>query len=296
VIISLILIYYLNPENQDNMNKITLISFFLAITSTLKSQNFNDANVQNLHDQLYASLDNDPLCIQWENAQTDQIKSQKFDEIIVQIGNPPLGRQWSYPGHPDWPLINWDKIDKLSKVMDDQFDILNQVGVIALNDQEAAKISVVEWLVMNGGRDMEQWYEKWLLNLVKSSNTNLKRLVFWSIKNFAEDIGRQGNTDNVRAIDWIEWQNTFNQSDNLGKAILLVCMNELALRKEEFTKVAEIHLQIFNNSNDDLKVIALYASTRKLGVGVVAKWQEIADNNTNLKLKALAQEAINRNF
>jgi hypothetical protein len=174
--------------------------------------------------------------------------------------------------------------------------MLNQIGVVALNDQEGAKISVVEWLVKSGGKDMETWYEKWLLNLAKGSNSNLKRLAFWSIKNFAEDMGRSGNAEGIREINWIEWKNTFNQSDSLGKSLLLICMTELALRKEEFTVVAEIHNEVFEGNNDELKAIALYAGTKKLGNATEAKWQDIADNHTNPKMKSLAQEVLNRNF
>jgi hypothetical protein len=71
-------------------------------------------------------------------------------------------------------------------------------------------------------------------------------------------------------------------------------MTDLALIKEEFEKVAELHVSLFNGTNDDLKAIALYTGTRKLGAAVVAKWQDIADNHPNPKMKALAQEALGR--
>lgn len=266
----------------------------IMISSSLSAQALNEENIESFHAQIYENLQTNPLAIQWENAATDELKIQKFDELISQIGDPPLQRQWNYPENPQWPLLDWEKVDKLDKLMEDQFDVINIVGVIAQTDEEAAKITVIGWLLFNFGRDMETWYEKWILNLAKSQNTNLKRLTFWHIRHFGEDIGEIGDTEGARAIDWIQWEQAFNQSDSLGKAVLLVCMTDLSQIKQEFDKVAELHISVFNGNDDALKAIALYKGTRRFGNAVVAKWQDIADNHTNPKMKALAQEAIDR--
>jgi hypothetical protein len=276
------------------MKPINVILTCMLIYSGLSAQTLNEENIQSFHVQIYESLQTDPLAIQWKSAETDELKVQKFDELISQIGNPPLQRQWNYPGNPQWPLLDWEKVDKLDKLREDQLDVINLVGVVAQNDQEAAKLSVTGWILFNCGRDMEPWYEKWIFNLAKSQNANLKRLAFWHIRHFGEDIGESDETEGIRVIDWMQWGQTFNQSDSLGKAILLVCMTDLALIKEEFEKVAELHVSLFNGTNDDLKAIALYTGTRKLGAAVVAKWQDIADNHPNPKMKALAQEALGR--
>jgi hypothetical protein len=272
---------------------IKIILSFLAL-NLAHGQNLNGENIQALHGQIYENLEIDPLVIQWKSATTDEIKIQKFNEIITQVGNPPLGRAWVYPGSSGWPLINWSKVVTLEKLLDDQVDVLNQIGVVAQSDEEGAKVTTVEWLVKNEGRNMEPWFEKWLLDLAKGQNSNLKRLAFWSIRSFAEDIGKFGTTEEIRLINWNNWEEAFNQSDDLGKCLLLVCMTDLALRKEEFTKVTELHIGVFNATNDELKAIALYTGTRKLGAAIVTKWQEIADNHANPKMKALAQEALDR--
>ena len=142
------------------------------------------------------------------------------------------------------------------------------------------------------GKDAEPWFEDWLFVLAKSSNENLKRLLFFTISNFGEDMLK--GSDTLRAIDWNKWETAFNQSDNLGKSLLLVCMTDLASRSEDYEKVATIHIGVFNGTNDDLKAIALYTGVKKLGPGVVIKWQDIADNHPNPKMKILAQELLNQ--
>ena len=61
---------------------------------------------------------------------------------------------------------------------------------------------------------------------------------------------------------------------------------------DDWDKLKEIHLSVFNGNDDDLKAIALVKGSASLGDAVIAKWTDLAENSTNAKLKSLAQEAI----
>ncbi len=272
--------------------KFTLLLTMLSPVFLNAQNEFNLKNVRATQENITASLKTNQIAINWEAAQDPAIKGEKFTLMLQEIAGMILGRQWTYPGGGEWPLIDWSKVLSLSNLVHDQRQILETTHTVAQSDEELAKICALIEGTVTMGTEAELWYEDWLLSLAKSSNANLKRLVFLTTSSFGEDISRK--TGATRTIDWNKWESAFNQSDNLGKALLLVCMTDLALRKEEFAKVTELHLGVFNGTNDNLKAIALHSGTRKLGAAVVAKWQDIADNHANPKMKALAQEALDR--
>lgn len=267
-----------------------ILPFQLGIAQTP----FNLENVKNSQETIGAALQTNQIVIAWQEAQEPTVKVDKFTLLLQEVAGPILARQWIYPSSNVWPLVDWARVSSLPNLIKDQVVVIETTHAVAQSDEEMARICILLNLIIKSGSEVEPWYENWLLSLAKSSNTNLKRLVFNISPGFAEDIGETGNTEGIRAIDWEAWETAFNQSDDLGKALLLVCMTDLALRKEEFAKVTELHIGVFNGTNDDLKAIALHSSTRKLGAAIVAKWQDIADNHANPKMKALAQEALDR--
>ena len=267
-----------------------MLSFQLGI-----AQNpFNLENVKTSQVALGVELKTNQIVLTWKEAQDPTVKANQFTLMIQEIAGPILARQWVYPSSAVWPLVDWSKVSTLSDLIKGQRAVIESTHAAAQSDEELARICLLGEVIIGSGAEADIWYEQWMLALAKSSNINLKRLVFYMTSGFAESIRESGNTEGGRTINWGEWEQSFNQSDDLGKAILLVCMTDLALRKEEFAKVTELHLGVFNGTNDDLKAIALYSSTRKLGAAIVAKWQDIANNHANPKMKTLAQEAINR--
>lgn len=273
--------------------KMALTTVSLLAFIHLQSQAFDMEEVKTLEATLHENLKSNPLALEWLNSADDAVKSQKFNQLMTQIGTPPLGRSWSYPNADDWPLINWNNVESLDKLFDDQFQIINTIGIVANDDEDAAKLATAEWLIDASGKDMQPWFEKWITDLSKSEETNKKRLALWSISQFAEDIRRGiGDSDQQPIINWNVWEEAFNQSDELGKAIILVCIKDLCSRVENYDTAKTIHETVFSGTNDALKAIALYQGSNQLGEVVKAAWQDIAENHDNSKLKALAQQAI----
>lgn len=275
--------------------KMTIIRVlaFSSITATSAfSLDFDMENVKTFEEQISNSLATNQTRIDWTNSQDPLVKQQKFSSLINEIAGGILTRQWVYTGGGPWPLIDWSKVNTLKSLIDEQTKVFEKTHIVAQSDEEMAKLSTVVWLAGAMGKDAEPWFEDWLLVLAKSSNENLKRLLFFTISNFGEDTLK--GSDTLRAIDWNKWEVAFNQSDNLGKALLLVCMTDLASRSEDYVKVVTIHIGVFNGTNDDLKAVALYTGIRKLGPAIVIKWQDIADNHPNPKMKILALELLNQ--
>jgi hypothetical protein len=264
-------------------------------SQVLEAQNpFNLENVE-IHRRAFSTgLTTNQVALAWKEAQDPATKGEKFTLTLQEIAGTILDRQWTYPGGGEWPLVDWTKLSSLSDVIADQRTILESTHAIAQTDEELAKVCVLGEVILGLGTDAELWYENWLLSLAKSQKSNLKRVAILMTSGYAEDIRNVDDSEGIRTVNWNEWEHTFNQSDNLGKALLLVCMTDLASRKEEFVKVADLHIEIFNGTNDDLKAFALYAGNKKLGQAVVNKWQSIADNDPNPKLKILARELLNR--
>lgn len=274
------------------MTIIRVLAFSSITATSALSLDFDMESVKTFEEQISNSLATNQTRIDWTDSQDPLVKQQKFSSLINEIAGGILTRQWVYTGGGSWPLIDWSKVNTLKSLIDEQTKVFEETHIVAQSDEEMAKLSTVAWLAGAMGKDAEPWFEDWLLVLAKSSNENLKRLLFFTISNFGEDMLK--GSDTLRAIDWNKWEAAFNQSDNLGKALLLICMTDLASRSEDYVKVATIHIGVLNGTNDDLKAIALYTGIRKLGPAVVIKWQDIADNHPNPKMKILAQELLNQ--
>ncbi len=269
-----------------------IILALLALGLADAQVEFNFESVTEKRNNITKSLKTNQIALAWEAAQDPAVKGDKFTLMLREIAGAILERQWIYPGETEWPLIDWSKVNSVSNLINDQKKIIETSHVVAQNDEELAKIGAVVEATIIMGSNASVWYEDWLLSLAKGSNTNLKRLVFLTTKSFGEDMEEE--TGSTRIVDWNKWEAAFNQADKLGKALLLVCMTDLAGRNENYTKLTAMHLSVFEGTNDDLKAIALYAGDRSLGPAVISKWQDIADNHSNVKLKALAQELLNR--
>lgn len=274
------------------MTIIRVLAFSSITATSALGLDFDMESVKSFEEQISNSLATNQTRIDWTDSQDPLVKQQKFSSLINEIAGGILARQWVYTGGGSWPLIDWSKVNTLKSLIDEQTKVFEETHIVAQSDEEMAKLSTVAWLAGTMGKDAEPWFEDWLLVLAKSSNENLKRLLFFTISNYGEDMLK--GSDTLRAIDWNKWEAAFNQSDNLGKALLLICMTDLASRSEDYVKVATIHIGALNGTNDDLKAIALYTGIRKLGPAVVIKWQDIADNHPNPKMKILAQELINQ--
>ncbi len=229
-------------------------------------------------------------------AADNEAKQGIFSGILNDIAGSLLSKQWVYTGGGDWPVVDWSLVDRIEKFFEDQDKhLLYDSGIIkiAQNNEEAAKAAWLVHLLSFPCSDGEVWYGDWLQNLAKGGDTNLKRIVYRSVEDFGEDYANR-YPDQELIVDWCAWKQSYDQSNQLGKAILLKCMTRLALITEDWDKLRQIHLSVFNGNDDDLKAIALVKGDSRLGTNVIAKWTDLAENSTNAKLKSLAQQALAR--
>ena len=223
-------------------------------------------------------------------------KKQLFSNILEEVGNPVLSRQWAHPSGVDWPLVDWPRVDKLESFFDDQFKVVETVGVVAQTNNEMARFVYAGRFLSVFASNGKLWYQDWLLNHAKGNDSNLKWLIFFNVDELGIDHHRVVDFESGEKfeMDWNAWKLAYDQSNKLGKAILLKCMTRLALITEDWAKLTQIHLSVFNANDDDLKATALVKGDNGLGDGVIDKWKDIAQNSANAKLKNLAQEVLER--
>lgn len=248
------------------------------------------------------SVVDDQLLLKYPNIEqafeqgSENEKKQLFSDILQEIANPVLSRQWIHPSDADWPLVDWARVNKADSFFDDQVKIIKTVGVVAQTDNEIARFVYTRNLLSCSASTGEPWFQSWLLNIAKDNDTNLKRLVFMSVDELGIDHHRVTDfeTGDTFETNWDAWKQAYDQSNKLGKAILLKCMTRLALITDNWEKLKEIHLSVFNGNDDELKAIALVKGDNGLGDEIVTKWKGISENSTNAKLKNLAQEVLER--
>lgn len=224
-------------------------------------------------------------------------KTAQLSDVINAASGNVLARQWQHPDGAVWPVVYWQKVDKLKSFYDDQFGVAEDNGVVADSDQLAAEFSYSSALLSNLGSFGEPWFQDWVINLAVAADSNLKVMSYISIEQMGSESSDILDVDNGEqlTVDWNAWGNAYGQSSVLGKALILKCLTQLAIVTDEWDKIIEIHTAVFNGNNDDLKAIALVESSEELGDAIKAKWQDIAENSPNLKLKSLAQQVLDGN-
>lgn len=223
-------------------------------------------------------------------------KQGLFSGILNDVAGSLLSKQWIYSGGGDWPVVDWNLVDKMGTFFEDQDKhLLYDSGIIkiAQNNEEAAKAAWLVHLLSIPCSNGEAWYGDWIQTIAKGGDTNLKRILYRSVEDFGEDHASK-YPDQQLVIDWNTWKQSYDQSNQLGKAILLKCMTRLALITEDWDKLKQIHLSVFNGNDDDLKAIAIVKGDSRLGDDVIAKWTDLAENSANAKLKSLAEQALTR--
>jgi len=271
-----------------------IVSIFLCLFSlNAKSQEFDEEQMALIQSQLDSQLK-----IDYSNFgdASNEDKTIQFPNILDSIAHDVLLKQWVHPTNGAWPLVDWTRVDKLDSFFDNQSNVVETKGVVADSDDQAARFAYAHSLISASSASGESWFQVWLLNLAKENDSNLKRLTFLSADECGVDFNKTQSSESGEqfVVDWNAWKFSYDQSNKLGKAILLKCMTRLAIITDNWDKLKEIHLSVFNGNDDDLKAIALVKGSSSLGEAVIAKWTDLAENSTNAKLKNLAQQALTR--
>jgi len=289
-------ICYLVPKKQDKMKKILKIITMVMLScpfSWAEDPTFDEQAIETAKTNLWNQVEGDYTTFL---AADNVAKQGLFSGILNDIAGSLLSKQWVYSGGGDWPVVDWNLVDKMENFFEDQDkDLLydSEIIKIAQDNEEAAKAVWLVHLLSVPCSDGETWYGDWLQNIAKGGDTNLKRIVYRSVEDFGEDRANK-YPDQEPVADWNAWKQSYDQSNQLGKAILLKCMTRLALITEDWDKLKQIHLSVFNGNDDALKAIALIKGNSKLGDDVIVKWTDLAENSTNAKLKSLAEQVVAR--
>ena len=268
------------------------VFLFGAQVATQAEAPFDSEEVEQHLLQLDENLKNSSLVASWKAAEDSTDKRTAFDLLVHEIAGEVLGRQWVHPSGVNWPLVDWSAVSDLETFFEDQRSFIKTTNAIAKNDEELARISTLMGAFMTLGSTAEIWFEDWLLDLVKSANHNSKRLALYSIRGFGEDIAKESGVP--RVIDWSKWEATYDLADSLGKAILIGCISDLAMRTETYTLASTVHLSVFDGDCEDLMAVALDHGTMHMGESVVERWNLISNEHNNPKLKTLVEQALSR--
>lgn len=232
----------------------------------------------------------------FEASNNPTIKAAKWEELVVTTSEGMLAAAWSAPAG-GWKLFEFPATGNptLEEVCKQQEDRVFYTKLIAKNETEAMLLRGVQGLLSGAALDGEEWGCKLLLDIAQRPDSNIKRLAYWSAKDFAQDWHTKGESESgapapVWPVDWNAWQQAYNAANALGKAIILRNVTMLGIRREQVTTAAAINLAALSGADRELKAIALASGAPALGSAVTAKWAEIAGNASDPQMQALAQE------
>lgn len=273
---------------KSTINRIVLIFVFSLNTVFSEAYDVNQIGTisVNLGNQIKANYPH-------IDTVADPAKKTQLSAIITEVAGAILAKNWDHGSGSAWPLIDWSKVANMDTFYKDQRAFLASPNPITQNVDEAARFDFSGLFLAAASAVGEQWFRDWLRAEVTGNQKNMKMLLFWNIEDLGVDHARAENTNPINA-EWATWHITFNQSDKIGKAILLKCLTRWANVTNQWDTLRAIHLSVFNGNDDDLKAVALVGGDIHIGDQVMAKWQDLAENSANLKLKNLAEQALQK--
>lgn len=229
------------------------------------------------------------------------VKAAKWEEVISVFSGGFLATNWPTPSG-GWKLLEFPASGKLS-LEDARTQAWQRAfftKLVAQNEIEAVRLRGAGGLLFYAALEGEQWASILILDIAQRADGNLKRLVYWYVRDFGLDWKRKGELAPgipapVWQVDWNAWQQGYNVANALGKAIILRSITMLAVRRNEVATAATINLAALSGTDRELKAIALAFGDPALGSAVTAKWAEIAENASDPQMQALAQE-VRANF
>jgi hypothetical protein len=231
---------------------------------------------------------------QFEASSDPVAKAAKYEQLVVTGSEGLLNAVWPEPAG-GWKLVEFPAGNNLTldEVRNQQSGKVYYTKIIAQNEAAAVRLRAAQALILNAALEGQQWGEKLLLDIAQRPDSNMKRLAYWFMRDFAQDWNtRESETGPVAPwpVNWSAWQAAYNAANPLGKAIILRNITTLAVRRNEVATAAAINLAALSGTDRELKAIALAFGDAALGSAVTAKWAEIANNASDPQLQALAQE------
>lgn len=271
----------------------TRILAFLAIAfgSLTSCGEVTEADFEAASDQLWNQYEGDLEAI--EGLATHQEKRDALDQLLNDASGEVLALQWNHPQNQNWEIVEWPRVSELETFFADQTDWIIADEAIAT---EAANLAQLQFASAAIGRyftEGDSWFGEWVKNISTSPDSNLKWLVYWSSNDFGEDLVI--NDEEVPpTIDWNSWETSYNNANELGKAIILKSLASLGAKLGQSEETDDIQMLAFSGNNDKLKAIAIARASSTSGASVISEWEGLAASSGNLELKSLAQKAVDK--
>ena len=161
----------------------------------------------------------------------DTAKKAQLSAMITQLSGPTLTKQWNHSSGGAWPVVDWTQVAQTNTFFSDQLQFFKAPNAITQTHDEVAKFTISGVLVHSSSTVGGLWFREWLKDVVTSDDQNRKMLVYWFIGELGEDRASIAASEEESPAgneelnpNWNEWKNTYDQSDKLGKAILLKCL------------------------------------------------------------------------
>ncbi len=268
------------------MKAFICLTLILGTACGQVTSEFDEEAIQTLQENAAITQGFTDAVTAFENASGDAAKASAYEQLVLHDAAI-VSANWTAPTE-GWKLFEFTgSSSTIEDVKQQQHDKVFYTKAIAQSDAEAMKLRGSGALIREAMAKGETWAEHWLLEAAESTDDNMKRMMYWFSGEFGADMDQP-----ARSVNWTEWQQAFNNANDLGKAILLKNLTLLAIYREEFTTAASIHTSILNGTDRELKAIALAYGHKDFGSGVTTLWEGIANDTSDTHLKALAEEAL----
>ena len=255
---------------------------------------FDETAIRTTQNTWSLSPEFETLVQQFEASNDPVIKAAKWEQVILSASEGLLATEWPEPVG-GWKLVEFPVEGNLTieEVRNQQSSNAYYKKIVAQNEANAVRLRGVQGLILNAALEGQQWGEKLLLDITQRPDSNMKRLAYWFMRDFAQDWNTResGNSPTPPwPVDWSAWQQSYDAANSWGKAIILRNITMLAIRRNEVATAAAINLAALSGTNRELKAIAIAFGDPALGSAVTAKWVQIGNNASDAQLQALAKE------
>lgn len=258
-----------------------------SLADSEPSSEFDENTIRSIQSSIQPPQEWADLLSDFETSNDPPVKAAKWEQVVSAFSGGMLSSVWPEPPG-GWKLVEFPTTGNLAlqEVRDQAWKKAEYTKLVAQNETEAARLRGAGALMLSAASDGKQWGEKLILDIVQRPDGNVKWLTYW----YARDFGQDANGI-AWPVDWPAWQSAYDQSNALGKAIILRNITMLALRSGQFETSRAINLAALSGTDRELKAIALAYGHPDLGSEVTAKWDQIAEDASDPQLQALAQEA-----
>lgn len=224
---------------------------------------------------------------QFEAATTDQERADIYREILEATADDILLEEWEAPAG-GWPVYEFsDNPPTVEDVTYQQGRIASTTKLAVEDELSMVKLRSTMRLLSGSAFEGERWTELLLLDIVEGPQDNLRLIAFWSALEFGTDL-----FDPSWEVNWPRWEAAFQNSDPMGKSIILRNCVMLSLRFDHFEAAGRIHLAGLNDPSKSVQAVALASGIPALGDDVVNRWIQIAEDGSDSDLQALANETL----